>query len=369
MASIQKMSSLGGHRIYWRLHFPDGTFHEKYKASKKKAYLQGILPDVMKTETLSERCELTVQDLARAVNMRIITREEMDRFGLSVALAEAHTLEELRPDYEIQSKARSSSQHCHSCELYKGDILERHFREPLSEITPEAIERYLAGRRQTMKASTVNGDLKALRKYLDIAVSKGWLRENPARKVKLLREPRSRIPRCLYPDEIQTYFEGMKAYAHWLHGEFEFIIKCLIYTGLRRGELCNLRPEDVKLDLRQIHLLGKGQKYRIVGIHEELIEDFDQRIKRGFILNKETRPESISRAFKRVARALGLSKDLTLHSLRHSYISYLLHGGIPASTVKERAGHFSLAITDRYTHAIPSDAAPEDVLNFTRKKG
>jgi len=48
MASLQKFSRLG-YRIYWRLYLPDGTFKEKYKASKSKSALKEILPDIYKT--------------------------------------------------------------------------------------------------------------------------------------------------------------------------------------------------------------------------------------------------------------------------------------------------------------------------------
>jgi site-specific recombinase XerD len=364
MASIQKMSSLG-HRIYWHLYFPDGTNKEKYKASKSKTFLKEILPDIMKIEALSRRCELTSQDLIRALNLGIVNREEIGHFSGQVGPVEDHCLSELRIDFETQSKAQSPSMHAHMANLYKGDVLEEHFKDiPICKITPELIEAFRAKRKATVTNSTINQDLKALRKYLDAAVSKGWIRENPARKLKLLREAKSRIPRCLYPDELKAFFEAMPQYRHWIHGEFEFIMRCLIYTGLRRSELCSLKPENIKLHLRQIHLIGKGQKSRIVGIHKSLLSEFRSRINSGYIVNPVTNPESISRAFKKVIRALKLSEALTLHSLRHTYISYLLEKGVSAKHVKERAGHFSLAVTDRYTHAIPSDIIEEDALDF-----
>jgi integrase/recombinase XerD len=363
MASIQKISRLG-HRIYWRLYFPEGGYKEKYKASKSKTLLKEILPDVMKIESLSRRCELTRQDLLRALNLGIVNREEINHFSDQVGPIEDYYLSELRIDFETQSKAQSPSMHSHMINLYKGDILEKHFKGPISKITPETIDAFRAERKRTVTSTTINQDLKALRKYLDAAVNKGWIRENPARKLKLLREAKSRIPRCLYPDELKTFFEEMPKYRHWLHGEFEFIMRCLIYTGLRRSEMCSLDPENIKFHLRQIHLMGKGQKHRIVGIHRSLVSEFKNRVKRGYIIDPRTRPESISRAFKKFIRALKLSEVLTLHSLRHTYISYLLEKGIPAKRVKERAGHFSLAITDRYTHAIPSDIIEEDVLDF-----
>jgi len=364
MASIQKISS-HGHRIYWRLYFLDGTNKEKFKTSKSKTLLKEILPDVMKIESLSRRCELTRQDLLRALNLGIVNREEINHFSDQVGSVEDHYLSELRIDYETQSKAQSPSMHSHMINLYKGDILEKHFKDvPISKITPETINAFRAERKRTVTSTTINQDLKALRKYLDAAVSKSWIKENPARKLKLLREAKSRIPRCLYPDELKVFFEEMPKYRHWLYGEFEFIVRCLIYTGLRRSELCSLNPENIKFHLRQIHLMGKGQKHRIVGIHRSLVSEFKNRVKRGYIIDPRTRPESISRAFKKVIRALNLSEVLTLHSLRHTYISYMLEKGVPAKRVKEKAGHFSLAVTDRYTHAIPSDIIEEDALDF-----
>jgi site-specific recombinase XerD len=79
-------------------------------------------------------------------------------------------------------------------------------------------------------------------------------------------------------------------------------------------------------------------------------------------------PVSITRAIKLFYRKLGLSESLTLHSLRHTYISYLLEKGIPTKKVKERAGHFSLTVTDRYTHALPSEKIIEDILDFSYNK-
>ncbi|MGZ3559132.1 MAG: tyrosine-type recombinase/integrase, partial [Thermodesulfobacteriota bacterium] len=117
-----------------------------------------------------------------------------------------------------------------------------------------------------------------------------------------------------------------------------------------------------------IHLLGKGQKGRTVGINKSLMPEIKRRMKNEYIIDHTIQPESISRAFRILARRLSLPDALTLHSLRHSYISYLLEKGVPAKRVKELAGHFSLAITERYTHVIPSNKITEDILDFDQIK-
>jgi site-specific recombinase XerD len=369
MASIQKFSRLG-HRIYWRLYLPDGTYKEKYKASRSKTALQEILPDIVKIESLSRRGELSGQDLVRALNLGIITRAELDLFRPDVGPLGPHFLAELRPEFENLSKAQSTAHHTHMANLSKANVIEEYFRTiPMNEITPEAIERFRVDRKRTVTNTTVNHDLKVLRKYLDIALSKKLIADNPARNTTLLREPKDRIPRCFYPVELKTFFRGLKRFRHLLYGEMPFIVRTLIYTGLRRSELCNLRPENVKLHLRQIHLIGKGRKARVVGIHRSLIKEFKTRIKKGYILRPGIDPSSVSHAFKKIIRFLDLPEALTLHSLRHTYISYLLEKGAPTKKVQEHAGHFSLAVTDHYTHALPSQIVIEDMLDFEGQKG
>jgi integrase/recombinase XerD len=364
MASIQK-SSEKGYRIYWRLYLPNGTYKEKYKTSKSKTNLQEILPDVMKIETLSRRNELSNQDLVRALNLRIINRDEIKSLSPYGEDPANHYLPELRADFETKSKAESSTTYCHGANLSKANILDEAFKDTsLRNISPEHIEKFRADRKKAVTNTTINQDLKALRKYLDIAVNKGYIKENPARKVKLLREPKNRIPRCFYPDELKQFFKAIKNFKHFLHGDFSFIVRFLIYTGLRRSELCNLKPENIKLHLRQIHLLGKGQKARVVGINKSLIPELKKRIKNEYIIDHSIHPSSISRAFKVACRRINLPNALTLHSLRHTYISYLLQKGVPPKLVRELAGHFSLSITDRYTHALPSNKIIEDVLDF-----
>lgn len=366
MASIQKYSRLG-YRIYWRFYLPNGTYKEKYKSSKSKTVLQEILPDIMKIETLSRRTELSGEDLLRALNLGIITRDEMQLFSVHIDIPEDHCLSELRADFETKSKTQSSGKHSHTANLSKAKIIEDYFEDtPIRKITPELIEQFRASRKVSVSNTTVNHDIKALRKYLDIAVNKGYIKENPARKIALLSEPKNRIPRCFYPAELKLFFQGLKTFRHLLHGELDFIVRCLIYTGLRRSELINLKPENIKLHLRQIHLIGKGQKARVVGIHHSLTKELKNRLKLGYILRPGIDPSSISHAFKKITRHLSLPETLTLHSLRHTYISYLLEKGVPAKLVKERAGHFSLTITDHYTHAIPNKNVEEDILDFEK---
>jgi hypothetical protein len=164
------------------------------------------MPDIMKIETLSRRSEITPEDLIRALNLKIITREEMVAFGKTVQAHEDHYLHELREDFENKSKTESSASYCHKVNLYRADKLEEYFKgTPMAQITPEAIDTYRVGRLKTVCQTTVNHDLKILRKYLDIAVSKGWITANTARVTKLMKEPRAGFPGACIQMSIRCF--------------------------------------------------------------------------------------------------------------------------------------------------------------------
>ena len=274
-----------------------------------------------------------------------------------------HYLDELRKDYETNAKAQAGSIDSYNDKLSKANLLEKEFKGvPISRITKERIEQFIVKRRADNKSNTtINHDLKALRKYLDVAVSKSFCKQNAARLVTLLPEEKNRIPRCLYPLELERFVKALEQMTHLLDGEVHWVMQLLLLSGLRRSELVGLKPENIKLELRQIHVLGKGRKNRVVGIHDDILQELKARVAKGQIV-PALHPGSITHAFKKIIRAGELSDDLTLHSLRHSYISYLLEGGTPIAQVRDRAGHSSLETTNRYTHAIPSEFSLENVI-------
>jgi site-specific recombinase XerD len=362
MASIHK-DKAKGHRVFWHLYLDDGHVKDKYKACRSKLALQSMLEEAGKLERLTRNRQATPHDLNHAFTIGLISRQELAMLVPEGTDTTDHYLQELRQDYETKSKATAASPHSHRENLSKADLIEEEFKAtPITSITRERIEQFMAKRRAAGKSdTTVNHDLKALRKYLDIAVSKGLVRENIARAITLLPEQKNRIPRCLYPDEIERFVTKLSTMAYLLDGEIQFIAKVLLLTGLRRSELLKLTPDNIKLQLRQIHVLGKGKKNRIVGIHDDLMEELTARVKKGKILPKFD-PSSVSHAIKKVIRAAELSEQLTLHSLRHSYITYLLAGGTPIGQVRDLAGHSSLEVTNRYTHALPSDVVLENCI-------
>lgn len=74
--------------------------------------------------------------------------------------------------------------------------------------------------------------------------------------------------------------------------------------------------------------------------------------------------DGITHAFKKLVKKAGLPPSITLHSLRHTYITHLMEAGVNPRRVQELAGHRDFSTTWRYAHALPSEGVAEDLLDF-----
>jgi len=149
------------------------------------------------------------------------------------------------------------------------------------------------------------------------------------------------------------------------------ILSLMIHTGLRRDEICNLRRMDLKTDGDEVnlHILGKGAKTRFNPIEdEELLEALPRYFKRVNNLDKPNEPmfynlrmiplggrRQITRATVRYlipkyVRMAGITKRITPHSLRHTFLTLTLQAGADLATVKELAGHSNVGTTSVYLH-------------------
>ena len=143
------------------------------------------------------------------------------------------------------------------------------------------------------------------------------------------------------------------------------IVETLYGSGIRVAELTGLNLEDIDRDRNTLRVIGKGNKERIVPIGNPAIRALDKWISEGRPkLSKDFTENAVfvgsrgKRMDQRVVReivyvamqALGASKKMGPHALRHSAATHLLEGGADLRTVQEILGHSSLSTTQIYTH-------------------
>lgn len=144
------------------------------------------------------------------------------------------------------------------------------------------------------------------------------------------------------------------------------IFEVMYATGLRVSELINLSMDDLHLDLGLIKTVGKGDKERLLPIGETAIKWLKQYFektrtnlttrygeKTAVFLNfrgQHLTRQSIWRMIKKYIQQVGIKKDVTPHTLRHSFATNLLANGADLRVVQELLGHSDISTTQIYTH-------------------
>lgn len=157
------------------------------------------------------------------------------------------------------------------------------------------------------------------------------------------------------------------------------IIETLYSCGLRVSELVNLQFEELFFDEGYIRVIGKGNKQRLVPVSpsvEKLINLYadytrnDLTIKKGHesyvFLNR--RGAQLTRVMiftiiKNLAKEIGLKKNISPHTFRHSFATHLLEGGANLRAIQEMLGHESILTTEIYTH-LDQQFLQEAIISF-----
>ncbi len=229
----------------------------------------------------------------------------------------------------------------------------------LTTIDNRGLDTYKASRvNKGLKPSSINREIMAIKYMLRKAYDWKYIEHIP--NIKLLKIP-NRPVQFLSVDEIDSLINHSSI---WLKP----IIMVLRNTGMRIGELLNLRFNDIDLARGYITVRSpKTNNYRIVPINNELstllhwltnnyIAPKGLTVKPRSNLHKEylfchsdgTRIKSIKTSFNKACKRAGIKA--TVHMLRHSFASYLVMNGVDLVSVKELLGHTSINTTMIYSH-------------------
>ena len=225
----------------------------------------------------------------------------------------------------------------------------------LSEVSRDLIDAWLGScEAKGNSDSTVNRKISALSKLLKTAVDHGGLAAMP-RMPKQRREKVSRI-RMITEVEEERLLSTLTAFGCT---EMAAAVAVLIDTGMRRGELLNLRPQDVDLTNGIIMVYGtegkgtKNGKIRSVPMTKRVRSVMQGRVTGATCF---TLTESQMRHQWDDARnSMGLTddKDFVLHVCRHTCASRLVKAGVSLPVVQQWLGHSNITTTMRYAHLAP----------------
>jgi integrase/recombinase XerD len=240
----------------------------------------------------------------------------------------------------------------------------------LEQISQDTLKAYLAamvGERKLM-VTTVRRRFACLRAFFRRLVE---LREisDPFVNWRLRFARRKRLPRTLTRSEVTSLLaSGQSANSPPATGKrptaLPLAIRLMVSTGIRVGELCKIRLEDVAADGASVRIHGKGSRDRVVyisdrGLRQEVQRAVEARkatsrvTSEPLLLNRHGRPmkpQSIRSKLRRFAADAGLSRRITPHMLRHTAATLLIETGVDIRIVQRLLGHSSIATTEIYTH-------------------
>ena len=275
-------------------------------------------------------------------------------------------LESFKEDLLRQEKSQNTVR------AYIRDVEEfiQWFSETVGEFSPEQItvvdvqeyKSYLYNVKRN-KPVSVNRKLSALESFCEFLVSAGYLKENPAAKVKKIKYQKTAEVAALSNSELYRlkrmfYLEDNKRDIA--------IFELMINTGLREAEVCNLKLDDIVMSERKgvvIVRSGKGEKYREVplnaNVRRALYTYLEVRPNRGnylFVSNKSERlsESQLYRIIRKYADMAGIKAHP--HMLRHTFATKLLREGkIDLPTLQNLLGHANINTTAIYTRATVQD--------------
>jgi integrase/recombinase XerC len=205
--------------------------------------------------------------------------------------------------------------------------------------------------------ASVARKLAAVRSCYRFLVRRGVVERNPARELRAPRLTRKLVG--FLPIDEAAAVVGARGLGGAARARDVAILELLYATGLRVSELAGLDLEALDRESRTVRVLGKGRKERIVPYGEQAARALEAWLgTRGEqagplftnVRGRRLTVRSIYTIVRRSARAAGITRPVSPHTLRHTFATHLLDGGADLRMIQELLGHSRLSTTQRYTH-------------------
>ena len=233
-----------------------------------------------------------------------------------------------------------------------------------SHVTPTVLRTWIFSLHEVgLAPSSIRRAQSAVRTFFRFLLAEGWLSVDPTERLESPKI-RDRLPEFLTKEETQRLLDAPNPQKS-LYWRDRSILELLYASGVRVSELVGLLISGLDLDDSFITVFGKGGKERIVPVGvpalltlkrylSELRPKLDQAEGRGHVyLNARGRPltrESVWKLVRDSGRRADINKNVSPHTLRHTFATHLLEGGADLAAVQEMLGHVDISSTQIYTH-------------------
>ena len=212
-----------------------------------------------------------------------------------------------------------------------------------------------------LSAKSINRKIASLKSFFKFLVKRDLIKKNPSSNVTSLKTDQ-KIPTFIKEKDINFLFKNIEVKEDCT-GQRDLLILELLYgTGIRISELINIKISDINFAKKEIKVIGKRNKERIIPLHNnaiyqtkkylQLAEEEGYKNQHLLITKKGEKiyPMLINRIVKKHLSTLIKSKKYNPHLLRHTFATHILNKGGDLNSIKDLLGHSSLAATQVYTH-------------------
>lgn len=233
----------------------------------------------------------------------------------------------------------------------------------IEDISKEHIRLYIKNFSQKLSSATMNRKMVSIRMFFSFATKEKVIDINLMNEFELPKINK-KLPVILSKDEIEIILNSIKITDH-LSSRNRCMFELMYATGLRVSELVNLTINMVNLNMGYIKIIGKGDKERLVPISnvaKNLLSEYLQLYRHQFLKNNNSlllffnnhgnklKREECYAILKQIVNQTTINKNISPHSIRHTFATHLLENGADLRSIQELLGHSDISTTTIYTH-------------------
>lgn len=229
-------------------------------------------------------------------------------------------------------------------------------------ISKQDIINYISYLNKKVGPKTINRHIVSIKNYYKYLERNNVIKNNPMSDITGLKTPK-KMPKVLSVEDIDKLLDIDLKDAYDYRNKA--MLELMYSSGLRVSELLDLKLNNIDFDMDLVRIFGKGSKERIVPMSNVAVKylyDYINLYRNTLIKNNVTdlvflnsRGNKLSRQgffkiLKGIALEKGINKDISPHTLRHSFATHLLNNGADLRSIQTMLGHENIETTQIYTH-------------------
>ena len=247
---------------------------------------------------------------------------------------------------------------------YKRDLYDfyKFVNKSYKDVNVGDIVKYITYLNNKISAKSINRHIVSIKNFFKYLERNDLIKNNPCTDITGLKTPK-KMPRVLSEEDINKLLDIKLTDAYSYRNKA--MLELMYSSGLRVSELLNLELSNIDFNMNLVRIYGKGNKERIVPIDDiatkylyEYINIYRNTLLKNNVSNilfLNSRGDKLSRQgffkiLREIALEKGIKRDISPHTLRHSFATHLLDHGADLRSIQTMLGHENIETTQIYTH-------------------